>query len=279
MALRAAVLAVTVLAVCGPAAAQDRTRQYLGLARATLENPITPAELEQAILSPAGVRDVGALFAKSMAAGPLLGSFPELGGEATLDRGALRLVEYPDPIHPVIRRMLELKGDPRALLDYLTGSTLGQQILATTGGLHAHLFQMTETRPTPEQRAVLDRILLNTAATHARTWTATPELQQAMIEKTDWRGRYVGFWHLHPPVRTDAGRAAGFEPSLEDMKIAVEKQQFLTFVFQPDGFDAWDLEPLSKAGRTDLSLARVIRYRSPEWAAKFGRAVAPGPRS
>ena len=90
-----------------------------------------------------------------------------------------------------------------------------------------------------------------------------------MIEKHEWRGRYVGFWHLHPPARGGGGLAAGLEPSMEDMQVAVEKQQFLTIVFQPDGFDAYDLEPLARAGRADLSLARVIRHRSPEWRARF----------
>lgn len=267
------VLAVTAMAAGGTASAQDRTQQYLGLARSTLEQPITHSELEAALLSPAGVRDVGALFATAIAAGITLGGvqvIPELGGEATLDKGVLRFVEYPDPLHPVIRRMVEVRHDPKALLDLLTASVEGQQILARTGGLHAHLYQMTTKTPRDEQRRVLDRILAGAVATHFRTWTATPELQQAGIERHDWRGRYVGFWHLHPPARTAAGAyAAGFEPSMEDMTIAVEKGQFLTLVFHPDGFDAWDLEPLSRAGEASLSRARVIRYRSPEWAKRF----------
>lgn len=267
------VLAVTFLAAAaGPAAAQDRTRQYLGLARATLEQPIRPGELEAAVLSPAGVRDITALFVKAVAAGVVVEGVmvtPELGGEATLDRGALRFAEYPDALHPVIRRMVELRRDPKALLELLTASVEGQQILAGTGGLHAHLYQMTTKTPTDEQRRVLDRILAGAVATHFKTWTVTPEQQQAMIEKHDWRGRYVGFWHIHPPVRSGSGFAAGFEPSMEDMTIAVEKGQLLTIVFQPDGFDAWDLEPLARAGEASLSKARVIRYRSPEWAQRF----------
>ncbi len=271
----ASVLAVTFLAVAAPASAQDRTRQYLGLARATLEQPISPAELEAALLSPAGVRDIAALFEKSIAAGVVVAGVvvtPELGGEATLDRGALRLLEYPDPLHPVIRRMLDLRAEPKALLELLTASVEGQLILARTGGLHAHLFQMTTRTPTDEQRRVLDRILGSAVAVYFKTWTVTPERQQEMIEKNDWRGRYVGFWHIHPPVPAGGGRGAGFEPSAEDMGIALEKGQLLTIVFQPDGFDAWDLEPLARAGEATLSRARVIRYRSPEWRKRFGSA-------
>jgi hypothetical protein len=278
-------LAVTLLVAAaavtaGPAAAQDRVAQYLGLSRATLEQPITPAELEAALLSPAGVRDVAALFEKAIASSLALGGeaiVPELGGEATLDRGQLRFVEYPDPVQPVVRRMLELRGDPQALLDFLTGSVEGRQLLAATGGLHAHLFQMTTKPATVEQRRVLDQILAGAVAIHIKTRTATPEVQRAMIEKTDWHGRYVGFWHLHPPVRTSAGLVPGYEPSMEDMQIAIERKQLLTLVFRPDGFDAYDLEPLAKAGEPDLSMAHVIRYRSPEWARRFAAAPAARP--
>lgn len=270
---RAAVFAVTFLAAAGAAAAQSvRTRQYLGLAKATLEQPVTHRELKDALLSPAGVRDVAALFEKAITAGVIAGGagvVPELGGEATLDRGALRLVQYPDPRHAIIRRMVELREDPQALLDFLTASADGQAILSSTGGLHAHLFHMTTKSPTAEQRRVLDGILAGAVATHFKTWTVTPELQQEMIDRHDWRGRYVGFWHIHPPLRTNEGLAAGLEPSMEDMQIALEKQQLLTIVFHPDGFDAWDLEPLAKAGQANLQLAKVIRHRSPEWARRF----------
>jgi hypothetical protein len=276
---RPAVLAVTFLVAAGPAAAQERTRQYLGLAKATLEQPITAAELEAAVLSPAGVRDIAALFAKALAAGVVIGGgvvTPELGGEATLDRGQLRFVEYPDALHPVMRRMLDLRNDPKALLDLLTGSVEGQQILATTGGLHAHLYQMTTKTPTDDQRRVLERILAGALAVHFKTWTVNPEVQHAVIENNDWRGRYVGFWHIHPPQQTLGGSAQGFEPSMEDMNIAMEKGQFLTIVFQPDGFDVYDLEPLATARQPVLSKARVIRYRSPEWAKRFGTGTRAG---
>ena len=269
--------AVTLAAFPLALAQGDRLEQYLGLARATMEQPITPQELDAALISPAGVRDVAALFEQSLAsaAATSFGTvIPELGGEATLHRGALRLAVYRDPRHEVIRRMLGMGDDPAALLEFLTGSVEGQAVLASTGGLHAHLFQMTRKKPTADQRRVLRGILDQTAATHLKTWTVTPEVQREMIDAFDWRGRYVGFWHLHPPLRTAEGFAAGMEPSMEDMRIAVEKQQLLTIVFHPDGFDAYDLEPLSRAGRPDLSLARIVRHRSPEWRARF-RAPAP----
>jgi len=276
MVLRRVVLAVTFAAA--PALAVppgDRLQQYLGLARETLEHPITRRELEAALLSPAGVRDVALLFEKAIARSVVLAGtpvVPELGGEATLHRGTLRLVEYDDRRHEFARGMLALADDPRALLDYLTGSVEGQEILRTSGGLHAHLFQMTTKKPTPAQAEVLRQILAGTVTNQLKSFTVTPELQQEMIEKHEWRGRYVGFWHLHPPLRTQDGLAAGLEPSMEDMRIALEKEQLLTLVFQPDGFDAWDLEPLARAGQADLSRARVIRHRSPEWRRRFAAA-------
>src|SRR5688572_19331925 len=82
----------------------DRLQQYLGLARETLEHPITARELEAALLSPAGVRDVALLFEKAIARSVVLPGtavVPELGGEATLHKGALKLVEYEDRRHAV----------------------------------------------------------------------------------------------------------------------------------------------------------------------------------
>src|SRR6188474_2477759 len=165
----------------GSAAAQDHVAQYLGLSKATLEHPIAPAELEAALLSPAGVRDVAALFEKAMAHGVVTSGMPivpELGGEATLHRGALRLVEYDDKRHAVVRDMLAYAGDPKALLDFLTSSVEGQEVLRTAGGLHAHLFQMTRKPATPAQHGVLQEILAHTAATYLRSFSVTPEMQE-----------------------------------------------------------------------------------------------------
>ena len=202
-----ALLGVALLGGVGAeAGATDRVQQYLGLARATLERPITPAELEAAVLSPAGIEDIVALFQRSLASSLILeGSpvTPELGGEATLDRGRLRFVEYPDPLHPIVRRMVELKDDPKALLDFLSQSPRGRQLLKTTGGLHALLFQITR-HPEPDdtRRRALDRVLASAVSIHFKTWSVDPEQQLAMIRQNDWQGRYVGFWHIHPPRLT-----------------------------------------------------------------------------
>jgi len=250
----------------------DRAQQYLGLAKATLERPITPAEMDAALLSPAGVEAIAALFAKSLEASMTVGGrrvIPEVGGEATLHEGRLRFTEYADRLHAIVRRMPELSADPKALLDFLSGSAEGLQVLSTAGGLHAHLHQMTTRPPTAEQRRVLDQVIASAITVVFKTWTVTPETQMEMIRDHDWEGRYVGFWHIHPPLRTAAGYGPGMEPSMEDMTIAVAEGQLLTLVYQPTGFDAYDLAPLAAAGTPDLSKARVVRYRSPEWERRF----------
>ena len=55
-----------------------------------------------------------------------------------------------------LQKVRDLRRDPRALLELLTGSVPGQQILSATGGLHAHLYQMTTKTPTEEQLRVLE---------------------------------------------------------------------------------------------------------------------------
>jgi hypothetical protein len=253
--------------------AQDaRVQQYLGLAQATLADPVTPEEIARALSSPSGVEDVARLFEDSLAASLAFGGenvAPEIGGEATLDGGALRFAAYPDPRHAVVRSMVQRQDDPAALLARLEETAEGRHVLQATGGLHALLFQMATQPVTDRQRRALVQVLSSAVATHFRTWTATPETQRAGIERHDWRGRYVGFWHLHPPRHTPGGHGAGLEPSYEDLSIAAEKGQMLTLVFQPDGFDAYDLSAVGAQGAPDLSKARVTRHRSPAWESRF----------
>ena len=264
--------AALLLPASSGAAQTDRVQQYLGLTQATLNRPISAAELDAAVLSAVGIQDIAALFEEALASSLALGGSvvtPELGGEATLDGGRLQLIRYPDPLHPLVRRMVELKDDPAALLALLSQSAPGQEVLKKTGGLHALLYQMTTRPPSDAQRRAMDQVVLGAVATHFKTWTVSPEIQLEMIGQSEWRGRYVGFWHIHPPRQGAGAYAPGIEPSMEDMTIAVEKGQFLTIVFQPDGFDVYDLSSLAMSGRPELSAARVIRHRSAEWERRF----------
>lgn len=261
------------LAAAASSPAQDaRVQQYLALAQATLADPVRPDELARALTSAPGVEDVAQLFEQSLAASLTFDGervAPEIGGEATLEAGTLRFAAYPDPRHDVLRGMIERHDDPAALLALLRESEEGREVLQATGGLHALLHQMTTQPVGDRQRRALRQVLSSAVATFFRTWSATPESQRAGIERHEWRGRYVGFWHLHPPRHAGDGYGPGLEPSHEDQAIAVEKGQMLTLVFQPDGFDAYDLAAVAAAGRPDLTRARVFRHRSPAWERRF----------
>lgn len=246
-------------------------KEYLALAEATLKRPISRYELEKAVLSDEGVAMVKALFERSIAESLTLdGSVvtPELGGESMLhDDGTLHLVAYPDPIHAVVREVVSRKDRPDQLLAFLEGSAEGEFLLKNTGGLHALLYQLSSA-PSTEQRALLDDVIDRMVAQHFKTWMTDPLIQARMIERTEWRGRYVGFWHIHPARVRGESISEGIEPSMADMRNAVELGQFLTFVFQPDGFDAYDLSPLARR-RPDLSRVEVIRYRDRDWKRHF----------
>jgi hypothetical protein len=257
-------------------AQSEQKRRYLGLTEETLRKPVTHEELAAAILSPAGVLSIRALFERSIAEsldadGAIV--TPELGGESTLDAGELILVPYPDPVHPILRAMVALRLEPARLLAFLEASPDGREILKGTGGLHALLYQMASGTPTEQQAALLERVTASAVQSQFKTWRADPEIQARMIETTDWSGRYVGFWHLHPPRLRGQGFESGIEPSLEDMQNAVELGQFLTLVFQPDGFDAYDLSPLALTRTASLAQARVVSYRSPDWGPHFEGVV------
>lgn len=259
----------------------DGERQYLSLAQETLRRPIGADELRAALLSPSGVESIRALYEKSIADSLLVQNervTPELGGEATLDQGRLRFVSYPDPVHPIVREMVRLQEEPSKLLAFLQGTADGKDVLSKTGGLHALLYRISTNPPTRSQRELLRKLVDSAIETHFKTWSADPEIQQRMIRSTEWRGRYVGFWHIHPPRASASGFAQGIEPSVEDMNNAIALGQFLTLVFQPDGFDAYDLSPLARAPTPDLSRARVVRYRSPDWKSYFEKLTAASGR-
>ena len=259
--------------------------EYLNLAAATLENPITPAELSRAVLSTDGVAAIRALFEQSLAESLIVNGVlvtPELGGESMLgDDGRLEMVVYPDPLHPVVREIASQKDDPEELLNFLQSSAEGRFLLKHTGGLHALLYQMTSSpaSPTGDQRALLADVIQRTVAEHFKTWTTDPLIQAQMIEKTKWKGRYVGFWHIHPPRLKNSSPSEGIEPSMADMRNAVELGQFITIVFQPDGFDVYDLSPLPALGHANLSRANTIRYRSPDWKPHFAARFSIAQRS
>jgi len=265
------------LFLAAPAEVQsERKERYLGLAQETLRQPITHEELRAAILSPSGVASIRSLFERSVSESLISGSTlvtPELGGESTLDAGELILVSYPDPVHPILREMVEGKHDPASLLAFLESTADGREVLEGTGGLHALLYQISRQAPTEQQAMLLASVTASAVQSYFKTWRADPEIQERMIEATEWRGRYVGFWHIHPPRLKGEEFQSGIEPSVEDMRNAIELGQFLTLVFQPDGFDAYDLSALARTRTVSLAQTKAVTYRSPDWKPHFERVV------
>jgi hypothetical protein len=110
----------------------------------------------------------------------------------------------------------------------------------------------------------VDTVLRNTSD----SYIFDPDTQFAAIVSQDWSGRYVGRWHTHPPARRAAGWGGADIPSGPDMDIASKEGQNMVFVFQPDGFDFYDLSPMA-GGAPELAKCLKTEYRSAAWRARF----------
>lgn len=247
-----------------------RLAAWYGLA-ATVDNPITHEQLRAATLAPASIERIRALFERAVERGVRIGGqwlTPEAGGEASID-AELRLIEAPDPRWSTIRNLVELAGRPEAVADFVE-TRAGETAQVDSHGLlkvAAARFRLGA----PGAAKELERAILTVAQNAAPTYSLGPAEQFALVAGVDWRGRYVGGWHTHAPHDQNGEWVGGDVPSFEDMRNAVQYGQYLTLSFQPDGFDLYDAEPLADAGRIDLSLLKVIRYRSPDWREHFRR--------
>lgn len=245
-----------------------RLNQWHGLA-APKSNPITHAQLRAGALSPASIERVRATFEAMIRRGVRIGPkwlTPETGGEATLDK-ELRLVEARDPRWSTVEDLVKVSDDPKAIAD-LCESRADEIAQVDT---HA-LLKVAVARlrlGAPGSTEEVRRALLTVAQNAAPTYSLGPGEHFALVTGADWQGRYVGGWHTHAPHDANGAWAGGDVPSFEDMQNAVQYGQYLTLSFQPDGFDLYDAEALGDAKRVDLSLLKVIRYRSPAWREHF----------
>lgn len=249
----------------------DRVNQWFGL-RAPENNPITPKQLEAAALTADSVARIRDLFDTAIGRGLRLDDrwiTPEAGGEAVLD-DELRLVEATDVRWAIVRELTSTAADPNAIARLVESRPEAVASVDTHGLLKVAVarFRLGARNAADEVR----RAVLTLAQNAAASYEHDPAAQLALIASRDWRGRYVGRWHLHPPHDAGSGGwAAGSEPSYEDMQNAVADGQYLTLAFHPEGFDLYDASVLGDLGRVDLSLLKVIRYRSPQWRAHFGK--------
>ena len=247
-----------------------RLTQWYGLA-ASAANPITLEQLRAGALSMASIGRIQKVFERVIKRGVRVGEkwlSPESGGEATID-SELRLIEAEDPRWSTIERLARVAREPQAVaLLYET-----ERDAITPLDTHALIrlslerLKLGSRGAEAEVRRAVDTVVENMASTYAHD----PAEQFALIASHDWTGRYVGRWHIHPPHDGNGAWMAGEPPSFEDMQNAVEAGQYLTVVFQPDGFDLYDAAALGDERRVDLSLMKVIHYRSPSWRAHFQR--------
>ena len=253
-----------------PAIAQTMSRlaQWYGLA-ATNENPITHAQLEAAALDPAAVSRIRAIFDDAVARGVRVGvkwMTPEAGGESTIDAD-LHLVEARDPRWVTVQALARTSSDALAVASlYATRS-------ADVAPLDEHaLIRLSLERlklGSPGAAKEVLRAVLTVVENAASTYAHDPGEQFALIASHDWKGRYVGRWHTHPPHDGGGAWLGGEVPSFEDMQNAVAAGQYLTLAFQPDGFDLYDASALADEGRMDLGLMKIVRYRSIAWRDHF----------
>jgi hypothetical protein len=246
-----------------------RLNQWYGMTPATLAHPITPAELEGAALSQTSVARIAQIFVESIRNGVRLDArwiVPETGGESRLD-GGLYLHHAPDRSWPVAQRLAGVIDTPAEIASFYSAHPDELTLLDASGILRSAIVRFAPENPLAV--AALRRAAATVVENAATAYGLDPAAQFALIANTDWHGRYVGRWHTHPPHDAGDAWSGGAEPSFEDMQHAVDDGQFLTVSFQPDGFDLYDAAALSTAGRVDLSLLKVTRYRSKAWQQRF----------
>jgi hypothetical protein len=257
------------------AVALERLDRWYSLAAAR-DRPISHEQLKAATLAPASIERIRGIFEGAIrrgvrAAGKWL--TPETGGEATLDK-ELRLVEAPDPRWSTIQNLVKVSTDPDALAALAESRAFEIARVDTHGLLKVAVarFRLGRIAAASEMRRAVTTVVENAAP----TYTHDPAEQFALIAGRDWQGRYVGRWHTHGPHENSGDWVGGDLPSFEDMQNSVRDGQYLTVSFAPEGFDVYDASALSDEGRVDLSLLKIIRYRSPSWRNHF-RRLRPEP--
>jgi hypothetical protein len=192
--------------------------------------------------------------------------FPTIGGKLEFSGGAPALDVEADPARAVMRELAAANEDPAALEAVYAAHPAELEAIDGTDSSHIlrHFLDIIPRIPPASDRGervgrALGRNVLtvieNGAEDYPRAWTGTGER-----------------WHVHPPHFARAGwivapvpgdEEGSPEPSQFDRGSSAEYGQNLTLIFQPDGFDAWD-----------LAASRKIEYRSENWRRHFDAAHA-----
>lgn len=247
------------------AQALSRMNAYFAMTTVTAARPIRHEELAAVLLSTTGTDMVGALYERMIAErisfhGRVI--IPEIGGDATID-GTLTLHELADPGRPLFAVIAKNGDSPADLSAAVAGHEDLLAFVDETGLLSRALKSwpgwVTRDKPPKAEREAIFRQAVSTVMENsARAFLYAPRAQLAAMVGQDWSGRYAGMWHAHPPHFRPGGWEASDEPSDFDRKIAREEGQNLTLVFQPDGFDAYDLAAGAK-----------VSYRGEPWKRRF----------
>lgn len=260
----------------------EHINQFLSMQGPTLAQPRSFAELQAAALSAESVAGIREIFERSIRGGILLEGkwvFLEAGGEATLD-SAIHFQEVPDASRHIFDKLPAVFTDPAGMLarlqeinDLYQRNLLLVQDIDYGGTLKSVLDRMPalEARGVPaDQRERLLRVALRNALENsANSWTMDPEEQFKVIASREWSGRYMGGWHIHPPIFTPEGWAAAGSPSGPDMDNARTSGQLFVLSFHPEGFDLYDLSDLAGLAASNPDTIRKISFRSPSWRTHF----------
>lgn len=262
----------------GLGSALERLDQYMGATLEAEAYPIRHAELRAAVLSPQGVRSIAAIFERSIADSLALpGSLKvlEVGGEAVLGRDGIALREYPEPNRPLLRQIAQRAADPVQLDALFKQYPEGIKAIDERGILRDTVSRVLRWRGDPAKAELSrDRLALaleSVMGEAASGYVFEPANMLEPVAGVDWKGRYIGRWHTHPPYWQES---AGWmpsdpgTPSDNDMDIAIHNGQNLTLKFEMDGFDLYDLSPLA-GGKPDASKILKISYRSARWLKHF----------
>jgi len=286
---RTAILAALLLASAAGARAQTWPPAELPAAAPASRRPSHGAEaLKRALLSPDGVAGVRAAFDAAFARAaafrfptpvPRIGGewaedktldsmviVPTIGGRLRLSGGRLTLALDADARPRVLAEIADACEDAAALEKIYAArrATLDAVDGEDSGHILRHFLDAIPRVPAaPDREERIARALGRTALTvvengaedYARAW--------------DGRGAR---WHLHPPhfgkngwivAAVPMDEEGSPEPSKFDRGAAAELGQNLTLIFQPDGFDAYDLAADAKT-----------EYRSADWRAHFDASHA-----
>ncbi|MFI5349221.1 MAG: hypothetical protein ACHQ2Z_06740 [Elusimicrobiota bacterium] len=247
---------------------------YFGMTPATQAALPTHAEISAAALSPAGVEAIARIFERtiadrlSLATGVIV---PEAGGEASLD-SQMRMHEIPEMTRAVLPRIVRNSQDPEALSALYARYPEEMKVIDPDGQLMKFLRNRPQwiERGMPQEnidkvlRVTLDGLLRNATD----SYVFDPKSQLDAIVSQSWSGRYIGRWHTHPPRARAHGWGGADGPSPPDMDIAVQEGQNMVIVFDPDGFDLYDLAPL-EGKAPDLNKILKDSYRSAAWRDRF----------